>query len=172
MLRMALPNNGHALASRLNLFPFAMPQLQRSLRTPATPSKSRTSATVGTSTKTNSTPGQPRAVQARSPVKPKPTASHSNALETEKPALSLKEAIALKRAEAKKLGDKSARGALSTFGGLEDAPAAKPDSPIQDDDNLGRLSLRQAIERARSTGKRSNKPVTCTRLSNKGLSGD
>lgn len=170
-----LPNNGHASALRLDLFSFVMPQLQHptSLRTP-TPSKSRTLATASTSAKTSSTPAKARAVQAKSPVKPKPTVSHSKAPETEKPipALSIKEAIALKRAEAKKSGDKSARGALSTFGGLDDAPAVKPDSPVQDEDNLGRLSLRQAIDRARSTGKRSNMPVTRTRLINKGLSGD
>jgi len=64
--------------------------------------------------------------------------------------LSLKEAIALRRAEAKKAQAKGAGGGLDSLASLEDAipDASKP----EEEDLLGRLSVRDTIERARSTG--------------------
>lgn len=64
-----------------------------------------------------------------------------------KPALSIREAIALKRAEAKK--------ASSTKSGFSDelGPESLPFKVIEEEpDPLGRLPLRETIERARSSG--------------------
>ncbi|KAF8635070.1 hypothetical protein AX15_000560 [Amanita polypyramis BW_CC] len=138
-----------------------MPQLQHpssrpSVRTPTTPSKSRTFATASTPTRAGGTASvRPRTpAQLKSPAKPKTAASSSSRpapaeVEKSAPALSIREAIALKRAEAKKLQTKSAH---TTPGSSGDAPSATSDAPAQDDDSLGRFSLRQAIERARNTG--------------------
>jgi hypothetical protein len=66
-------------------------------------------------------------------------------------ALSIKEAIALKRAEAKKaLGKSSGESGL---GGLEESLLPDVASKQQEDEDLlGRLSVRETIEQARSTG--------------------
>lgn len=68
------------------------------------------------------------------------------------PALTLKEVIAQKRAEARKL--KPASPALDDLTVLEDgASSAVPSKPQEEyAEDLGRWSLREAIERARSTG--------------------
>ncbi|KAI6125091.1 hypothetical protein EDD16DRAFT_487996 [Pisolithus croceorrhizus] len=72
------------------------------------------------------------------------------------PALSIKEAIALKRAEAKKAAAKSitSDANLDTFEGLEDAVPESPLTKKREDDalELGRWSVKETIERARSTG--------------------
>jgi hypothetical protein len=66
--------------------------------------------------------------------------------------ISIKEAIALKRAEAKKAQERGARGGLDSMGSLEDALPANTQPAEEDADLLGRLPLREAIEKARSTG--------------------
>lgn len=70
------------------------------------------------------------------------------------PALSIKEAIALKRAEAKKATAKSITTdtSLDTFD--EDAIPGSPPTKKHEDDalELGRWSVKETIERARSTG--------------------
>lgn len=73
-----------------------------------------------------------------------------------KTQLSIKEAIALKRAEAKKAEVKAGSSkAFDDLGGLEDAiPTKKAEEDIVDE--LGRLSVLETIERARSTGNRTN----------------
>ncbi|KAI9452457.1 L domain-like protein [Russula earlei] len=70
------------------------------------------------------------------------------------PVLSMKEAIALKRTEAKKV--LAAQRAFSEHDGaigmsIEDASPTTRE-PVVDDDDLGRLSIREMIERARSSG--------------------
>jgi hypothetical protein len=65
-------------------------------------------------------------------------------------ALSIKEAIALKRADAKKALSKSSGG--SGVSGLEDALPDVASNNQEDEDLLGRLSIRDTIEQARSTG--------------------
>ena len=67
------------------------------------------------------------------------------------PTLSIREQIALKRAEAKKSARSSPDpDALSGLGGLEDAlPPGKDEENMVD---LGRWSVKETIERARSTG--------------------
>ena len=69
-----------------------------------------------------------------------------------KPTLSLKEVIAQKRAEARKLKSTSqAQGELPVLG--DDAGSAVQNKLQEEDlDDLGRWSLRETIERARSTG--------------------
>ncbi|KAJ7131716.1 hypothetical protein C8R43DRAFT_657910 [Mycena crocata] len=64
--------------------------------------------------------------------------------------LSIKEAIALKRAQAKKAQKSSGASPLDSFAGLEEAIPNAP--PTEDEDILGRPSLRDTIERAKSTG--------------------
>ncbi|THG99022.1 hypothetical protein EW026_g3266 [Hermanssonia centrifuga] len=66
------------------------------------------------------------------------------------PAISLKEQIALRRAEAKKAAMKSATPQPSDFEGLEEAAPTKESS--EDAIDLGRWSVKETIERARSTG--------------------
>lgn len=72
------------------------------------------------------------------------------------PAMSLKEAIALKRAEAKKAMMKSGGGGggggFDSFGPMEDALPTDTGKKVEEEDLLGRLSVRDAIEQARSTG--------------------
>lgn len=89
------------------------------------------------STSRSATPSKPKVV-----VEPPPSV----------PALSIREAIALKRAEAKKEQSKvpSGGGTLDQWDSLQDSipNASKP----EEEDLLGRLSIRDTIERARSTG--------------------
>ncbi|KIM42678.1 hypothetical protein M413DRAFT_121533 [Hebeloma cylindrosporum] len=114
-----------------------------SLKPPSTPGKSRiATATSPVRIRTKST------TRSATPTKPK-------VLEKEIPppspsALSIKEAIALKRAEAKKALSKSSGG-----GGLDGLEESLPDvasKQQEDEDLLGRLSIRETIEQARSTG--------------------
>ncbi|KAF8895987.1 hypothetical protein BD779DRAFT_1466031 [Infundibulicybe gibba] len=107
-------------------------------KTPGTPTASR----VGT-----------KSLPARSGT---PTKAPKQTLESPNPApqtsLSIKEAIALKRAEARKAQAKpTGGGGFQSFGDLEDA-LPTPAEPVPDEDILGRLSLRDTIERGRSTG--------------------
>jgi len=68
--------------------------------------------------------------------------------------MSVKEAIALKRAEAKKAT--ATQRALSeqdgSSGGISDASPNTWRVDTGDGDDLGRLSVRETIERARSSG--------------------
>lgn len=78
------------------------------------------------------------------------------------PAINIREAIALKRAEAKKVQSKGLSGGetVDQWDGLEEVipDALKP----EEEDLLGRLSIRDTIERARSTGmSQSNVCVSC-----------
>ncbi|KAH9029317.1 hypothetical protein EDB83DRAFT_2678570 [Lactarius deliciosus] len=69
------------------------------------------------------------------------------------PVLSLKEAIALKRAEAKKaLAAQKSTATHVDSAGIEDASPSTWGAATADDDDLGRLSVRETIERARSSG--------------------
>lgn len=72
------------------------------------------------------------------------------------PALGIKEAIALKRAEAKKAAAKTCAGGgnFDTFEGLEDATPGSLSAKKEEEDTLelGRWSVKETIERARSTG--------------------
>lgn len=71
--------------------------------------------------------------------------------------LSIKEQIALKRAELKKAAEHGGANAGDTsldFAGLEDAdPTAAKRNAEEDNVDLGRWSVKETIERARSTGR-------------------
>ncbi|KAH6890109.1 leucine-rich repeat-containing protein 40 [Coprinopsis sp. MPI-PUGE-AT-0042] len=113
-----------------------------SLKPPSTPSKSRLAPP--------STPSQRATHGARTPTKQRPIDLPEDDAE-KKPALSIKEAIALRRAEAKKAQASSSAGGLSNLGALEDALPVPTQQP-EEEDLLGRLPLRETIEKARSTG--------------------
>lgn len=111
---------------------------------PTSPSKPSVNTATPTRIRTKSTPQSPN------------KAARSQQLEEEPPVpktpISIKEAIALKRAEAKKANlSKPAGGNLDDFTGLEEAD---PNQLNEEEsvDELGRLSLKETIERARSTG--------------------
>ncbi|KAJ7103474.1 hypothetical protein B0H15DRAFT_812381 [Mycena belliarum] len=116
---------------------------------PAPASRVRTKSTVARAT----TPSKPaRKLYADTdsfldkPLKPGQDSEGS-----ESKPLSIKEAIALKRAAAKKAQTGAAPSPLDDISTLEDAiPNAPP--PPEDDDPLGRPTLRETIERAKSTG--------------------
>ena len=75
--------------------------------------------------------------------------------EPQKEKLSLKEQIALRRAEAKKAGqntESAPPGEPAGFG-IDDDPLALNSKNVEDDtDSMGRWSIRETIERARSSG--------------------
>lgn len=112
---------------------------------------------VGSKVSSRSTPirtkTQPSA-RAVTPVKSK--APEVPVPQTPTVPLSLKEVIALKRAEAKKEQSKAGNGSLDSFASLEDTLPNAPNK--QEDDILGRLSVRETIEKARNTG--DNQPIT------------
>ena len=86
----------------------------------------------------------------KSPVKkppPLPTQDDTPS----RPKLSIREQIALKRAEAKKITPGSSP-VKSDFSGLEDASPHTFNQPPEQDVDLGRWSVKETIERARSSG--------------------
>ncbi|KAF7312316.1 hypothetical protein MIND_00244600 [Mycena indigotica] len=125
---------------------------QRGTSRLAVPSPRVRTTSTGANTKTAS----PSAANARIRTKStagRPPTSPSKPPQDESskpPQLSLKEAIALKRAEAKKAQSSSRSSPLDDLGTLEDAIPNAP--PPDDEDILGRPPLREAIERAKSTG--------------------
>ncbi|KAI0671315.1 hypothetical protein C8Q78DRAFT_1028265 [Trametes maxima] len=69
-----------------------------------------------------------------------------------KPQLSIREQIALRRAEAKKAAAQSNIAPKEHFEGLEDASPETFNQPTPVDVDLGRWSVKETIERARSSG--------------------
>lgn len=119
-----------------------------SLKPPSTPSKSRLAPPSTPSQKARADPGN----RARTPTKQRPAAAQPELDDGDKkPPLSIKEAIALRRAEAKKAQTPSSAGGLRSLGSLEDALPVPTQQP-EEEDLLGRLPLRETIEKARSTG--------------------
>ncbi|KAG5652205.1 hypothetical protein H0H81_005826 [Sphagnurus paluster] len=116
------------------------------VKPPTTPSKSR--GTVTTSRL------RPQSTRSSTPTKPsaaKPVINTTENLENSRQNLSIKEAIALRRAEAKKAQLKTNTGGLSDFiPTVEDASSAST-SRQEEEDILGRWSVRETIDRARST---------------------
>ncbi|KAJ8496870.1 hypothetical protein ONZ51_g836 [Trametes cubensis] len=95
----------------------------------------------------------------RSPTKsparrPQPLPAEEDIPPSPKPQLSIREQIALKRAEAKKAAVKtSPAGSVSgDFAGLENASPETFNQPPPIDVDLGRWSIKETIERARSSG--------------------
>ena len=119
--------------------------------TPPTPSKLKPKPTV----RPTLTPKSSNPRLAPSPSKsraPSPQKERKEEPGPQKPALSLKEVIAQRRAEARKLKPTSpALGELPALG--DGADLAIGNKPQEGDiDDLGRWSLREAVERARGTG--------------------
>ncbi|KAI0649550.1 hypothetical protein C8Q79DRAFT_951122 [Trametes meyenii] len=73
-------------------------------------------------------------------------------LPSPKPQLSIREQIALRRAEAKKAAAQSYAAPTEHFEGLEDASPETFNQPTPVDVDLGRWSVKETIERARSSG--------------------
>lgn len=113
------------------------------LRPPSTPVRTRLNST--------NTPLKARgqsSARSKTPTKrvPSPTPQVPTG-----PPLSIKEAIALRRADAKKAQVKGSNNGGNDFISLDDS------SPLtttkqEEEDVLGRWSVRETIERARSTG--------------------
>ena len=137
------------------------PSSSRTLKQPSTPI--RKVASRGSPIKARAQPGG----RATTPVKSKVEVSDV-VPQTPSVPLSIKEVIALKRAEAKKGQAKAANSPLDSFESLEDALPNAPSK--QEDDILGRVSIRETIERARSTGKNQSITLCRTELNNKGSS--
>ncbi|KZV66330.1 hypothetical protein PENSPDRAFT_585458 [Peniophora sp. CONT] len=141
-----------ATTSRLNA---VSPSPASRFRTPS-PSKPAPESTSRTTTPTSSrikpaAARVPASVRA-SPSKPKPKPAEPAAPPAEPPArLSLKEQIALKRAEAKKAQQKSGPVAEGEWAGLEEAAPDTFGKPPPEEE-LGRWSIRETIERARMIG--------------------
>ena len=116
------------------------------------PSPSKPSAVTSPSTPRVRTKSIPK-----SPSKPVRRPPPEEEIPTPKVPLSIKEAIALKRAEAKKTAARpvvSGAVGFDSFDTLEDAiPGSTPTKKEVDENaDLGRWSVKEAIERARSTG--------------------
>lgn len=126
---------------------------------PPTP-RSRAPSPSKPSASTVASPSTPRARTKsvpKSPSKPIRRAPPEEEIPTSKAPLSIKEAIALKRAEAKKGAARpvvSGGVGLDSFDTLEDVvPGGDPTKKEVDENaDLGRWSVKEAIERARSTG--------------------
>jgi hypothetical protein len=134
------------------------PSSSRTLKQPSTPIKKVISR--GTPIKARAQPGARAVTPVKSKVEVVP--------QTPSVPLSIKEVIALKRAEAKKGQSKAANGPLDSFESLEDALPNAPSK--QEDDILGRLSVRETIERARSTGENQSITLCRAELNNEGSS--
>ncbi|KAF5321653.1 hypothetical protein D9619_001255 [Psilocybe cf. subviscida] len=122
------------------------------LKPPTTPVKSRMPVPKSPMRAGGSTPRPVATSKPKATATPAAVPENSN----ETPALSIKEAIALKRAEAKKAMMKSGGGGggggFDSFGSMEDALPSDIGKKVEEEDLLGRLPLRDAIEQARSTG--------------------
>ncbi|KAJ7262741.1 hypothetical protein B0H12DRAFT_1209525 [Mycena haematopus] len=115
------------------------------LTTPSGSARVRTKSTVARATTPSKATKKPYADTDSFLDKPK------SAQEGSSKPLSIKEAIALKRAQAKKAQRGGGVSPLDDLSSLADAiPNAPP--PSEGDDILGRPSLRETIERAKSTG--------------------
>ncbi|KAI0298049.1 hypothetical protein B0F90DRAFT_1735930 [Multifurca ochricompacta] len=144
--------------------PDPTPSLTTSPSTPRVPkSPAIRPRTISTNAKPSSsssflTPSSERP-RTKSPTKP-PTRLRPNepeqATPSKAPPMSMKEAIALKRAEAKKAMTvqkaTTARDRLNGYDGVDDASPAAGGTPATEGDDLGRPSIRDTIERARSSG--------------------
>ncbi|SJL09946.1 uncharacterized protein ARMOST_13328 [Armillaria ostoyae] len=114
---------------------------------PSTPTKSR----IGTPVKNSTAPIRTRTkstTRSTTPSKPKAQEDTPQPQSPPPPPLSIREAIALKRAEAKKA---KSTGGSGNLGSLEDANPIVS-NVVPEEDLLGRLSVKETIERARSTG--------------------
>lgn len=134
------------------------PRVISSLSIPRPRAKTPVTSTIPKPTSTPPTPSRPKQKPvptqkssnprlAQSPNKSTSILPQKGQREEPRPALSLKEVIAQRRAEARKL--KSAPRDPPVLG---DDTGSAVVRPKQDTEDLGRWSLRETIERARTTG--------------------
>lgn len=150
-----------------------IPQSSSSARTPNKPHatlspgvpRTRTQSTVTPSSRPTPTPLRTqRSLKtlkptSKSPVPPKPPVprrpppAKEEILEPSRPQLSIREQIALRRAEAKKAQtpDVGSAGGFD-LGSFEDALLEPANKKNEDEIDLGRWSVKETIERARSSG--------------------
>ncbi|KAF9647802.1 L domain-like protein [Thelephora ganbajun] len=146
------------------------PRVMSSLSIPRPRSKTPVTSSIPKPTSTPPTPSKPKpkpAVRptltpkssnprlAASPNKssaPSPRKEQKEVLDSPKHALNLKEVIAQKRAEARKLKSTSPTLGKPPVLGDDAGPAVRESPQEEGINDLGRWSLRETIERARSTG--------------------
>ncbi|KAI1786460.1 hypothetical protein LXA43DRAFT_952578 [Ganoderma leucocontextum] len=127
------------------------------VRAPVTPlAKPRAKTPVAAPSPTLRTQPSLKSLKPRSPIKspakrPPPLPAEEDLPPSPKPQLSLREQIALKRAEVKKVIVK-ASPVEAQFEGLEDASPHTFTQPAVQDVDLGRCSIKETIERGRSSG--------------------
>ncbi|KAL4066862.1 hypothetical protein J3A83DRAFT_4098085 [Scleroderma citrinum] len=135
-------------------------QTRPTVKTALVPPASRSRASSPSKPAAANSPATPRVRTKSIPKSPSKSLRRASPVEDvpvpKTPALSIKEAIALKRAEAKKAAVKSSSsgGNFDTFEGLEDATPGSLSAKKEEDDTLelGRWSVKETIDRARSTG--------------------
>ncbi|KAF8134900.1 hypothetical protein EV363DRAFT_1447714 [Boletus edulis] len=137
----------------------APPSSRPTVKTALVPPSSRSRAPSPSKPSASAAPLTPRIRTKsipKSPSKPIRRAPSEAEIPIPKTPLSIKEAIALKRAEAKKTTARPVVGGTSgfdTFDTLEDAPDTSPTKKEADENaGLGRWSVKETIERARTTG--------------------
>ncbi|KZT67980.1 hypothetical protein DAEQUDRAFT_712696 [Daedalea quercina L-15889] len=143
------------------------PNKPTSSLSPGTP-RTRTKSTITSSSRPTPTPLRTqRSLKSLKPTAPKspvlpnppvarrPSPAKVEASEPSRPQLSIREQIALRRAEAKKAQTiQGEAGSGFDLGGLEDAlpTVSKKNKNTEDEVDLGRWSVKETIERARSSG--------------------
>ncbi|KAG6373337.1 hypothetical protein JVT61DRAFT_6480 [Boletus reticuloceps] len=139
--------------------PSSRPTVKTALVPPSSRSRSRAPSPSKPSASAVAPPLTPRIRTKsipKSPSKPIRRAPSEAEIPIPKTPLSIKEAIALKRAEAKKTTARPVVGGSSgfdSFDTLEDAPDSSPTKKEADENaGLGRWSVKEIIERARTTG--------------------
>ncbi|KAI0787291.1 hypothetical protein C8Q74DRAFT_1195878 [Fomes fomentarius] len=129
-----------------------------SLRAPVTPlAKPRTKTPTATASPTVAAKPRPNLKTPNSRSLTKSPAKRTSALPSEedavpplpKPQLSIREQIALRRAEVKKVMKSPVK---DEFAGLADASPHTYNQPVERDVDFGRWSIKESIERARSSG--------------------
>ncbi|KAH9957152.1 hypothetical protein BC827DRAFT_1138435 [Russula dissimulans] len=168
-LPVSVSSTGARLAS-LTVRDHSTAVISSSPRLKATPSTPRVPKSPAVRSRTisinNAKSSQSSSIQVSPPERPRtksvtkpPSRLHSRESEqatpSKAPVLSMKEAIALKRAEAKKAIATqrafSEHDSSSGCGGVEDSSPTTWGHTV-DGEDLGRLSIRETIERARSSG--------------------
>uniref|UniRef100_A0A0W0FAR1 Leucine-rich repeat-containing protein 40 n=1 Tax=Moniliophthora roreri TaxID=221103 RepID=A0A0W0FAR1_MONRR len=134
-------------------------------RIPArSPAKPSSSASARPQSRTGAkTPVRPRTKSSTSRTSPQKPVVKDEPPVPSAPTMSIREAIALKRAEAKKAQAQAGGSGLDSLASLEDAIPDAPQHNQIEEDAFGRWSVRETIERGRSSGSvnLSSRSLTC-----------
>ncbi|EGO24190.1 hypothetical protein SERLADRAFT_369425 [Serpula lacrymans var. lacrymans S7.9] len=148
MSRIPQPSSSRPAIKTPALFPPSTPRSRAP--SPSKPTRTAPGSPVSVRVRTKSVPKSPtKSGLRRPPPEDEPPIPKTN--------ISIKEAIALKRAEAKKaaMSKPNSGGDVGGFGSFENMEDALPTVNKVEDQNeldLGRWSVKETIERARSTG--------------------